>query len=134
MPPSSRTDGQSRREARPGRYLSLFHRVAAINAVLLLVAVGLTILILVPGHESSYRIDEEGVVLVAAVALVVLLNLILLRRAVRPLQRLTTVARAVDLTDPLPPAARRPPAGSWRPRRRSGFGSLASCMIRSARN
>jgi two-component system sensor histidine kinase UhpB len=77
--------------------------VAAINAVLLLIAVGLTVVILVPGHESSYRIDEEGVVLAAALALVVLLNLILLRRAVRPLQRLTAVAREVDLTDPVPP-------------------------------
>ena len=88
---------------RPHRYLPLLYRVAAINALLLVVAVGLTIVILVPGHESSYRIDEEGVLLVAAVVLVVLLNLVLLRRVVGPIQRLTALARTVDLSDPMPP-------------------------------
>jgi two-component system, NarL family, sensor histidine kinase UhpB len=86
------------------RYLPLFHRVAAINAVLLLVVVAVTIVVLVPGHTSSYRLDEEGVVLAVAVVLVVVLNVLLLRRVVRPLQRLTTLARTVDLTDPKPPA------------------------------
>jgi two-component system sensor histidine kinase UhpB len=81
----------------------LFQRVAAINALLLLVAVALTVVILVPGHEASYRIDEEGAVLVVAVALVVVVNLLLLRRVVRPVQRLTALARTVDLTDPRPP-------------------------------
>lgn len=83
-------------------YLPLLHRVAGINAVLLLVAVGVTIVILVPGHESSFRIDVEGVALVVAVILVVLLNLFLLRRVVRPVQQLTAVARTFDLTDPIP--------------------------------
>jgi two-component system sensor histidine kinase UhpB len=87
------------------RYIPLFHRVAGLNAVLLLLAVGLTILILVPGHESTYKIDEEGIVLVLAVILVVLLNLVLLRRVVRPVQELTAVARTVDLADPTPPIA-----------------------------
>ncbi len=85
------------------RYLPLFHRVAGLNALLLLIAVGVTIVILVPGHESTYRIDEEGVVLVLAVALVVIVNLLLLRRVVRPVQQLTAIARTVDLTDPRPP-------------------------------
>jgi two-component system, NarL family, sensor histidine kinase UhpB len=84
------------------RYLPLLHRVAGINALLLLVAVGVTIAVLVPGHESSYRIDEEGVAVLVAVVVVVLLNLFLLRRVVRPLQRLTAVARTVDLSDPFP--------------------------------
>ncbi len=84
------------------RYLPLLHRVAGINALLLLVAVGVTIVVLVPGHESSYRIDEEGVAVIVAVIIVVLLNLFLLRRVVRPLQRLTAVARTVDLSDPVP--------------------------------
>lgn len=87
---------------RPRRYVSLFHRLAAINVLLLLVAVAVTIVILVPGHESSYRVDAEGVVLIVSVALVVVLNLFLLRRVVRPLQRLTAVARTVDLADPSP--------------------------------
>jgi two-component system sensor histidine kinase UhpB len=77
--------------------------VAGINALLLLIAVAVTIVVLVPGHESSYKIDEEGVVLVVAVGLVVVLNLFLLRRVVRPVQQLTALARTVDLTDPRPP-------------------------------
>jgi two-component system sensor histidine kinase UhpB len=80
----------------------LFYRVAAINSLLLLVAVGLTIAVLVPGHAAAYRIEEEGIVLVGVVVLVVLLNTLLLRRAVRPLQDLTEVARTVDLTDAAP--------------------------------
>jgi two-component system, NarL family, sensor histidine kinase UhpB len=84
------------------RYVPLFHRVAGLNALLLLVAVAVTIVILVPGHESSYKLDEEGAVLVLAVALVVLVNLLLLRRVVRPVQELTAIARTVDLTDPGP--------------------------------
>ena len=83
------------------RYLPLLHRVAGINALLLLVAVAVTIVVLVPGHEASYRIDEEGAAVVAAVVVVVLLNLFLLRRVVRPLQRLTMLARTVDLSDPV---------------------------------
>jgi two-component system sensor histidine kinase UhpB len=95
-------DLSPRAQAASRRYLSLFQRVAAINALLLLLAVALTIVILVPGHESSYRIDEEGGVLIAALILVVLLNLALLRRVVGPVQRLTALARSVDLTDPMP--------------------------------
>jgi two-component system sensor histidine kinase UhpB len=91
------------RGARRRRYLPLLQRVAGINTLLLLAAVGVTIVVLVPGHESTYRIDEEGVVLVVAVALVIVLNVLLLRRVVRPLQRLTALARTVDLTDPRPP-------------------------------
>jgi two-component system, NarL family, sensor histidine kinase UhpB len=85
------------------RYMPLLHRVAGINALLLLVAVGVTIVVLVPGHESSFRIDEEGLAVVVAVIFVVILNVLLLRRVVRPLQRLTTVARTVDLSGPVPP-------------------------------
>jgi two-component system sensor histidine kinase UhpB len=89
-------------EPRRRRYVSLFQRVAAINALLLLLAVALTIVILVPGHESSYRVDEEGVVLISALVLVVLVNLALVRRVVGPVQRLTALARKVELTDPMP--------------------------------
>ena len=84
------------------RYLPLLQRVAVINTLLLLAAVGATILILVPGHESTYRIDEEGIALFAAVVLVVLVNVLLLRRVVRPVQHLTAIARTVDLTRPTP--------------------------------
>jgi two-component system, NarL family, sensor histidine kinase UhpB len=100
---SQTRDPVSRAEARPREYISLFQRVAVVNVLLLLVAVALSIVILVPGHESSYKIDQEGIVLVAAVGLMVLLNLLLLRRIMRPLQQLTAVARKVDLADPSPP-------------------------------
>ena len=83
--------------------MSLFQRVALVNVLVLLVAVALTIVILVPGHESSYKLDQEGAVLVVAVGLMVLLNLLVLRRIMRPLQQLTAVARRVDLADPRPP-------------------------------
>lgn len=106
-------DGETREPAKVGarvsvnthkrRYLPLFHRVAAINVLLLLAAVAVTIVVLVPGHESSYRVDEEGLALFIAVVLVIVLNLLLVRRVVRPLQRLTALARTVDLTDPTPP-------------------------------
>jgi two-component system sensor histidine kinase UhpB len=102
VPGHRRADPSNLAGARSRRYVSLFQRVAAINALLLLLAVALTIVVLVPGHESSYRIDEEGVVLIAALVLVVLLNLALLRRVVGPVQRLTALARNVDLTDPMP--------------------------------
>lgn len=74
-----------------------------INALLLLVAVGATIAVLVPGRESSFRIEVEGVVLVVVIVLLVVLNTFLLRRMVRPVQELTQLARTVDLTDPKPP-------------------------------
>jgi two-component system, NarL family, sensor histidine kinase UhpB len=97
-----RTESPTRPEARPRRYVSLFQRVAAINALLLLLAVALTIAILVPGHESSYRVDEEGAVLLGALVLVAVVNLALVRRVVGPVQRLTALARKVELTDPVP--------------------------------
>jgi len=90
------------RRRRPRPYVPLFHRVAGINALLLVGAVALTIVVLVPGHESSARVDQEGILLAVAVALVVFLNVLLLRRVVRPLQRLTALARTVDLAQPGP--------------------------------
>jgi two-component system, NarL family, sensor histidine kinase UhpB len=102
MPHPRSAEISTRAEARSRRYVSLFQRVAAINALLLLLAVALTIVILVPGHESSYRVDEEGVVLIAALVLVVVVNLALVRRVVGPVQRLTALARKVELTDPVP--------------------------------
>lgn len=91
------------------RYLSLLYRVAGINVVLVLVAVGATIVVLVPGHEASYRIDEEGVAVLATVVFVVVLNLFLLQQVVRPLRRLTAVARTVDLSEPVPALAEAQP-------------------------
>ncbi|MGH3264237.1 MAG: HAMP domain-containing protein, partial [Trebonia sp.] len=49
---------------------------------------------------SSRAVDAEALALVAAVALVVLANVYLLRRIVGPVQALTAVARRVDLGRP----------------------------------
>ncbi len=89
------------------RYLPLLHRVAALNALLVLAAVAVTVLVLAPSKLSSFEIDKELVVLAAAIALVVAANVYLLRRLVGPVQALTVLARRVDLTRP---GARMPAA------------------------
>ena len=105
-----------RRPEAPGRrrYIPLLHRVAGINAALLVVAVTVTILVLAPGKVSALALDEEVAVVLAAVAVVVLANLYLLRRVVGPVQALTRFARAVDLDnlrDPMPTAQPTSEAG-----------------------
>ncbi len=79
------------------RYISLFGRVAGVNAVLLIGAVLVTILVLAPHKISSFA-AEELAVLLPALALLALVNVFLLRRVVRPLQALTTLTRRVDLS------------------------------------
>jgi len=91
---ADRTNSSSSR----GRYLPLLHRVAGVNAVLVMVAVAVTIAVMAPHKFSTLAVDEELLVLVAAVALVVLLNVYLLRRLIAPIQALTALARRVDLT------------------------------------
>jgi two-component system, NarL family, sensor histidine kinase UhpB len=93
---------------RTPRYLPLLHRVAGINALLVVVAVAVTIIVLAPGKVSSFAVDQEVAVVLAAVAAVVFANVYLLRRVVGPLQALTALARRVDLTKPGPriPAAK----------------------------
>jgi len=81
------------------RYVPLLHRVAGINAALVIVAVGITIVVLAPTKISSFAVDEEVIVVLAAVALVVVANVYLLRRVVGPVQALTALARRVDLTN-----------------------------------
>jgi two-component system, NarL family, sensor histidine kinase UhpB len=78
------------------RYVPLLYRVAAINALLMVAAVTLTIVVLAPQKISVLALDEEVLVVLAAVALVVLANVYLLRRVVGPVQALTTFARRVD--------------------------------------
>lgn len=90
-----RSEGDANR-----RYLSLFQRVAGINALLLVVAVTLTIVVLAPRRLTAFAINEEVAVLTAAILLVAAANLYLLRRVTRPLQALTALARRVDLAHP----------------------------------
>jgi two-component system sensor histidine kinase UhpB len=77
-------------------YVPLLHRVAAINALLLTAAVALTVVVLAPSKITVLALDGEVLVVLAAVALVVLVNVYLLRRVIRPLQALIAFARGVD--------------------------------------
>src|ERR1700722_5880724 len=80
-------------------YVPLAYRVAAMNAVLLVTAVVVTLLVLEPRKFSTVAVDE-AVVLAVALALVAFVNLMVLRRVVRPLEALTALARRVDLAQP----------------------------------
>jgi hypothetical protein len=106
---------RGQRFRQPRRYLPLVYRVAGLNALLLVAAVVVTLVVLAPQKFSSFAVDE-GVVLVAALVLVALLNLMVLRRVVGPLTALTALARRVDLTGP---GERMPAAPGRRPRRRA---------------
>jgi two-component system sensor histidine kinase UhpB len=76
----------------------LLHRAVAVNALLVVTAVAVTIAVLAPEKVSSRALDEELLVVLAAVALVVLANVYLLHRVVGPVQALTELARQVDLS------------------------------------
>jgi two-component system sensor histidine kinase UhpB len=96
------------------RYLPLLHRVAGLNAILLVLAVVVTIVVLDPTRVSSVRVDGVGVLLVAVLVLAVAVNVYLVRRIVAPVQTLTALARRVDLTaeaERMPAAAVRSEAG-----------------------
>jgi two-component system sensor histidine kinase UhpB len=82
------------------RYVPLLYRVAGVNALLLVIAVVLTIAVLAPNRVSSAHTDAEAIVLGVALVLVVALNVYLVRRVVAPLEALTALARRVDLTKP----------------------------------
>jgi two-component system, NarL family, sensor histidine kinase UhpB len=82
----------------PRRYVPLVYRVAGMNAVLLVAAVVVTLLVL--ARKLSMFALDEAVILLAALGLVALVNLMILRRVVRPLEALTALARRVDLLGP----------------------------------
>jgi two-component system, NarL family, sensor histidine kinase UhpB len=71
----------------------------ATNALLLVAACLVTILVLSPRTISSFAFGE-AVVLTIALALVALVNVLLVRRAVAPLQALNALARRVNLSNP----------------------------------
>ena len=92
--------GQPSRPARTRpRYLPLLWRVVAINAAVLVIACLVTIAVFSP-HRLSSVAPEEAAVLVAALGVLVAGNLVLLRRALLPLQRLVGLARDVDPARP----------------------------------
>lgn len=95
----SRAEALARSRARGGGYVPLVYRVAGINAGLLVAVVLVTLLVLDP-HKLSRVALDEAIVLAAALTLVGIGNLLVLRRVVGPLSELTELARTVDLTRP----------------------------------
>ncbi|HET9739009.1 MAG TPA: HAMP domain-containing sensor histidine kinase [Solirubrobacteraceae bacterium] len=89
--------------------MSLYWRIFAINAVLL-VAAALTLAIS-PATVSSELLVREVLVLAFGLALVLVLNFLLVRRTLDPLERLTEAMRRADL---LAPRARLPASGGGR--------------------
>src|SRR5271165_3880136 len=96
---SSFVEDQARSE--PGRrpYPSLRQRLVLSNAVLLIAGCVLTTLILAPRKFASPELDE-AVILLVTLALVTVINVVVVRRFVAPLQALTALARRVDLGKP----------------------------------
>ncbi len=114
LDPMTAAAGRPGRRARGRRYVPLFKRVAAVNALVLVTAVVVTTVLFAPHRFSSFQLDREMIVLIAALAVVGFVNLFLLRRFIRPLQALTALARRVDLADPgqrMPDAEPRSEAG-----------------------
>jgi len=68
--------------------------------LLVLTAVGATVVVLAPRKLSAFAVDEEIALIAGVVALVVITNIYLLRRYLGPVQALTALARRVDLTTP----------------------------------
>jgi two-component system sensor histidine kinase UhpB len=81
------------------RYTPLIQRVAAMNAIVLVAACAVTIVVVSPSKLSTIAVGE-ALVLLAGLVLVATINLYLLRRALGPLEALTALARRVDLTRP----------------------------------
>lgn len=95
------------REGKPKGYIPLLWRVFALNAAVLAAAVALTAVVLPPRFAPPA--EDEAAILVASLALMLVINLLLLRHAFAPLGRLTEVMRKVDL---LHPGQRVPVEGS----------------------
>jgi two-component system sensor histidine kinase UhpB len=87
--------------------LPLLWRVVEINASVLVAACLVTIVVFSPRKLGSAA-PEEAVVLVVSLVALAAGNLVLLRRALLPLQRLTALARDVD---PVRPGQRVPIEG-----------------------
>src|SRR3954451_11189290 len=78
--------------------MSLFWRVVLMNAGLLILAV--VVLVVSPASVSATPTSAELEVLIGGAALVIGLNMLLLRRIFNPLARLTGTMRRVDPHDP----------------------------------
>lgn len=76
----------------------LFWRVCLINGAVFVL--GMLVLVLSPATVSARPLWSEVVVLSIGLAVIVVLNGVLLRSVLRPLDRLTTVMAAIDLRHP----------------------------------
>lgn len=85
------------------RYTPLLRRVLLVNAAVLAGASAITVLALSPGIVSSEVALTELAILAGGLAVMLLVNLVLLRRALHPLEELRDLVRVVD---PLRPGQR----------------------------
>lgn len=88
---------------------ALFWRVFWTNVAVLTAACAITVLVLSPGVISSGVALAELAVLTGAIGAMLIVNLVLARRAFAPLRHLTSFARDVD---PLIPGARAEAGGA----------------------
>lgn len=112
-PPASTTArrGARGRRSRPAArelrllepYPRLFWRVFALNAAVLALACALAVVVFSPGTFSTEVALEELGIFLAALAVMVVANLVLTRRITAPLEQLVALMRRVD---PLHPGAR----------------------------
>jgi two-component system sensor histidine kinase UhpB len=92
--------------------MSLFWRVFAINAVVLVVAA--VLLLVTPATVSPEVRVVEVLVVAGGVVAALAVNLVLMRRAFAPLERLAQLMGRVDPLQPGPRGGGRAPAGGRR--------------------
>lgn len=100
---SSNAEPMTAGRRRSRSYRSLFWRVFTTNAAVLGATAVITTLVFSPGIVSSPVAVTELVILAGGLVAMLLLNLVLMRRALAPLERLASRARSVD---PLKPGQR----------------------------
>jgi two-component system sensor histidine kinase UhpB len=100
------TTGRRNRLHRLSDRFTLAWRIIAVNAVVF--AVGVAALVLSPATVSPSVSRRELIVLWAGLAALLLINLVLIRRSLRPLAR---VMRAMETIDPLARDEALPPVG-----------------------
>jgi two-component system sensor histidine kinase UhpB len=81
--------------------LPLYWRICVINASVFVV--GSAVLVLSPATISSQLLIPEILVLTTGLAVIVLVNAMITRSTLAPLERLTALAESVDLHTPHPP-------------------------------
>ena len=96
-PPAPADQARSDTEEPRRGYLPLFGRIVLANLAVLLAATFVIYVVVTPARLSKVATDEA---LVVTLCLVTLVNLILVRRVVVPLQQLTLFARRVDAAQP----------------------------------